>query len=147
LSSLYIHHTSKQPTSRSVLLHSLINREKKLENQQFGRYPQRNLVMEWINWEMTTPTHFGNQMAHNLIISTFSSSKKCEFKKFAYNWISNKMKVIHQIESQSEQEQISKTWRLFSHYYLEEVLFADLKEPCGWFIFPLRTKLLSGNEK
>jgi hypothetical protein len=30
---------------------------------------------------------------------------------------------------------------------IKEVLFIDLKEPCGWYTFPLKTKLFNGSEK
>ena len=30
---------------------------------------------------------------------------------------------------------------------IQEVLFIELKEPSGWYLFPLKTKLLNGTEK
>eukprot|EP01017_Pseudomicrothorax_dubius_P019436 TRINITY_DN2137_c0_g1_i18.p1 TRINITY_DN2137_c0_g1~~TRINITY_DN2137_c0_g1_i18.p1 ORF type:complete len:186 (-),score=40.00 TRINITY_DN2137_c0_g1_i18:12-569(-) len=30
---------------------------------------------------------------------------------------------------------------------LKEILYVELKEPIGWFVFPLKTKLLDGSEK
>ena len=29
----------------------------------------------------------------------------------------------------------------------KEVLYIDLKEPNGWFVFPLKTKMINGSEK